>query len=87
MNVKGPVMLQDLTGILLRFRLKRIALVSDTEKAFLQVSLTEESKDIRRFLWHKNRYSLNLENSIQEYCFCRVPFGIISNPFLLAATL
>ena len=84
---KGPVMLQDLTGILLRFRLNRIALVSDIEKAFLQVSLAEESRDITRFLWLKNRNMLTLENNIQEYRFCRVPFGIISSPFLLAATL
>ena len=84
---KGPVMLQNLTGILLRFRLNRIALVSDIEKAFLQVSLAEESRDITRFLWLKNRNMLTLENNIQEYRFCRVPFGIISSPFLLAATL
>ena len=84
---KGPVMLQDLTGILLRFRLNRIALVSDIQKAFLQVSLTEESRDVTRFLWLKNRQILNLENNIQEYRFCKVPFGIISSPFLLAATL
>ena len=84
---KGPVMLQDLTGILLQFRLNRIALVSDIEKAFLQVSLADESRDITRFLWLKNRNMLTLENNIQEYRFCRVTFGIISSPFLLAATL
>ena len=83
---KGPVMLQDLTGILLRFRLNRIALVSDIEKAFLQISLTEESRDETRFLWLKNRQTLNLENNIQQYRFCRVLFGIILNPFLLTAT-
>ena len=37
-------MLQDLNGILLCFRLNRIALISDIEKAFLQVGLTEESR-------------------------------------------
>jgi len=31
---RGPVMLHDLTGILMRFRMHRIALVADTEKAF-----------------------------------------------------
>ena len=84
---KGPVMLQELTGILLRFRLNKIALVSDIEKAFLQVSLTEKSRDVTQLFWLKNRHTLKLENNIQEYCFCRVPFGIISSPFLLAATV
>lgn len=66
---KGPVMLQDLIGILLRFRLNKIALVSDIENAFLQVSLTEESRDVTRFLWLKNRHILKLENNFQEYRF------------------
>lgn len=81
---KGPVLLHDLVGILLRFRLNKIALVSD---AFLQVGLTEDSRDVTRFLWLKNKNTMSIENNIQEYRFCRVPFGIISSPFLLAATL
>ena len=84
---RGPVLLQDLTGILLPFRLNRIALVADIEKAFLQVGLSDDSRDITRFIWLQNREKLCLQNNIQEYRFCRVPFGIISSPFLLAATL
>ena len=84
---RGPVLLQDLTGILLHFRLNRITLVADIEKAFLQVGLSDDSRDVTRFIWLRNREKLCLQNNIQEYRFCRVPFGIISSPCLLAATL
>ncbi|XP_060555434.1 uncharacterized protein LOC132716225 [Ruditapes philippinarum] len=36
---RGPVMLHDLCGMLMRFRLHKIALVADIEKAFLQIGL------------------------------------------------
>ena len=84
---RGPVLLQNLTGILLRFRLNKIALISDIEKAFLQISLQDDDKDVTRFFWIKNRNLLDTENNVQTYRFCRVPFGIISSPFLLAATI
>ena len=35
----GPVILKYLCGLLLRFRLHKVALVADVEKAFLQVGL------------------------------------------------
>ena len=37
--LRGPVILDDLIGLLLRFRLNAVAIVSDIEKAFLQVRL------------------------------------------------
>ena len=84
---RGPILLQNLTGILPRFRLSKIALVTDIEKAFLQIRLQDDAKDVTRFFWLKDRDKLEVENNIQMYRFCRVPFGIISSPFLLAATI
>ena len=83
----GPTMLKDLTGILLRFRLNKTAIVADIEKAFLQIGLLEDAKDMTRFFWLKNKGRLTVENNVQVYRFNRVPFGIIDSPFLLAATL
>ena len=52
---RGPMLLQNLTGILFRFRLNKIALVSDIEKAFLQIGLQEDAKDVTRFFWLRNK--------------------------------
>lgn len=84
---RGPVLLQNLIGILFRFRMQKIAMVSDIEKAFLQIGLQEDAKDVTRFLWLKDKSVLDTENNIEVYRFCRVPFGIICSPFLLAATI
>ena len=35
---RGPVILEDICGLLLRFRLHKVALVADVEKAFVQLS-------------------------------------------------
>ncbi|XP_053390171.1 uncharacterized protein LOC123560839 [Mercenaria mercenaria] len=85
---RGPVILSDLCGLLMRFRLHKVAVVSDIEKAFLQIGLQENQRDVTRFLWIRDikRPFVNKEN-VQEYRFCRVPFGVISSPFLLGATI
>ncbi len=84
---RGPVMLQDLCGLLLRFLTHKIALVSDIEKAFLQVALQLPDRDVTRFLWLKNPAHWTTVDNIQIYRFCRVPFGVISSPFLLGAAI
>ena len=85
---RGPVLLQDLCGTLMRFRMHPIALISDIEKAFLQIGLQLDQRDVTRFLWLKDTQDLSAsEYNIQEYRFTRVPFGVISSPFLLSATV
>ena len=84
---RGPVILEDLCGLLLRFRLHKVALVADVEKAFLQVGLQPDDRDVTRFLWLKDPSKPTLEKNVQVLRFTRVPFGMISSPFLLAATI
>lgn len=84
---RGPLMLEELTGLLIRFREHNVAIVSDVEKAFLQVGLQPNDRDVTRFLWIKDLdKGVNPENLI-HLRFCRVPFGVISSPFLLNATV
>ena len=46
-----PTFEQNTLDILLRFRLFRVAVTADIEKAFLMVSVAEEDRDCLRFLW------------------------------------
>ncbi|XP_060573569.1 uncharacterized protein LOC132731405 [Ruditapes philippinarum] len=85
---RGPVSLQGLCGLLMRFRLHRVAMVADIEKAFLQVGLQEPERDVTRFFWIKDtKRPSPFPNNNEIYRFCRKPFGIISSPFLLSSTI
>ena len=79
--------MEDLCGLLLRFRTNRIGIVADIEKAFLQVGLHEADRDVTRFLSWKDIHKPTTNNNLEVYRFTRLPFGIISSPFLLGATI
>ena len=51
------------------------------------VGLQETECDVTRFLWLKDLNIPQAENSLQILRFTRVPFGVISSPFLLGATI
>jgi len=76
----------NLCGILLRLRLYPIVLLSDIEKAFLQVGIQEPDRDLTRFLWFKDVDNVSV-SEYNVYRFCRVPFGMVCSPLLLAATV
>ncbi|XP_061727618.1 uncharacterized protein LOC133532788 [Cydia pomonella] len=82
-----PMMLEDLTGLLIKFRCHKIGITADVEKAFLQIGLHDKDRDVTRFLWLKDVSKPAVEENLIHYRFTRVPFGIISSPFLLNATI
>ena len=85
--LSGPNLLPDLCSILVRFRLSPVAISSDIEKAFHQVTLAEQDRDVTRFLWLNDTGQAVTPANIEVLRFCRVPFGVKSSPFLLSATI
>ena len=76
---------QKILDILPRFRMHRIALTADIEKAFLMVSMSEKDRDILRFLWYDDVTKKQPE--VRMFRFTRVVFSVSSSPFLLNATI
>lgn len=79
----GPPLQNLLWNVLVRNRLKPIALAADLKKAFLQVLIRAEDRDVLRFHWIRNKDP----SDIEVLRFTRALFGLVQSPFLLAATL
>ena len=78
----GPTIQPTLSTILIRFRTYPVALNSDISKMYREVKLSEEDKDLHRFLW---RESPNLP--ITDYRMTRVTFGVSASPYLAVKAL
>ncbi|CAG7733698.1 unnamed protein product, partial [Allacma fusca] len=48
---KGRNLLELIPKIIVGFRLRKIGIVSDIQKAFLQISINPQERDFLRFLW------------------------------------
>ena len=81
----GPSTQADLLELNLRFRMRRVAVTADIEKAFLQIKLSESDRGAVRFLWPQD--PADRESPILHYRYTRVVFGVVSSTFLLGATL
>ena len=79
----GPLLTPMIFDILICFRVHKIALVGDLEKAFLNVEVDPEQRNLLRFLWVDNIESDDPNFVI--FKFCRLLFGLVSSPFGLNA--
>ncbi|XP_033110915.1 uncharacterized protein LOC117111970, partial [Anneissia japonica] len=75
--LKGPEVISNLVGVLLRFRQERIALVADIESMFHQVHVKPSDRDVLRFLWWKDG---DTSKSPSEYRMTVHLFGATSSP-------
>ena len=69
---KGPDVLNDLFGILFRFREKLVAMVGDISKMYNSVLISELDQMRHRFLWR----DMNFNKEPDHYCLQTVTFGI-----------
>ena len=81
----GPSLNPLLFDILVKFREKRVVLIGDIEKAFLNVEVDKADRDCLRFLWLEDVHKPDPQ--IAVYRFSRNMFGLNASPFLLNATL
>ncbi|XP_063418257.1 uncharacterized protein LOC134701045 [Mytilus trossulus] len=80
-----PPNLNDLVGILLRFRLHQCDVTTDIEKAFLNVGLETQDRDVTRFFWFDT--PTDPSTPLSTYRFKSVLFGATSSPFILNSVL
>ena len=78
---KGPHLLNDLLGILIRFRGNQIALIGDIKKMYHAVKTKTIEQHTHRFLWR----DMDTEKQPDTYVIQRVSFG--DNPSGTIATI
>ena len=81
----GPNLLPLIFDVLLRFRMKKIALIGDLEKALLQISIDSSQRDLLRFLWVDDSEPNNVK--VIKLRSARLAFGLTCSPFILNSTI
>ena len=71
--MSGPDLINNLIGILLRFREKPIAVVADIEAMFMQIAIIPEDQSCLRFLWPTDQ-------TIRQYQYTRLILGARCSP-------
>ena len=77
----GLSLIPAIIDILIRFRWYKIGLTSDIEKAFLNIEIAEEYRDVLRMLWIDDIFTDDPHLSV--ICFQRAVFGLKPSPFPL----
>ena len=78
---KSMNLIETIPTLLLHFRLQKIGIVVDIRKAFLQISLCREDRDVLRLLW------VTAAGALTIFRQASVAFGVTSSPFLCGAVI
>ncbi|CAK5029519.1 unnamed protein product [Meloidogyne enterolobii] len=84
---RGPVLLPDLAGLLLRFRCPKYPVLADIQAAFLTIELEPDQREVCKFLWMRDVKQPVSSTNLIVYRICRVGFGIICSPAILAVVI
>ena len=81
----GPSLNTLIFDILIRFRVHKVAMIADVEKAFLNVAISSEHRDYLRFFWIDDIHEAN--PNIITLRFARLVFGLTCSPAILSDVL
>ncbi|CAG9137748.1 unnamed protein product [Plutella xylostella] len=79
---KGPRLQQDLTSILLRWRMHKYAFMADIMKMYRYIKIYKKDMPYQRILWRPSN-----DQPIDEYELTTVTYGTASAPYLAVKTL
>ena len=78
----GPTVHSPLVDVLLRFRLYRVTLTTDVSRMYRGVELSQDDRDLHRFVWRKNT-----SEPLQDFRMTRVTFGVSASSFVANMTV
>ena len=77
--LKGPDLLSNLVGVILRFREQQVVFSADIEQMFMQIKVAPSDRAFLRFLWNHN-------GKTEEYEYTHI-FGATSSPCIASYAL
>ncbi|XP_046406317.1 uncharacterized protein LOC124171219 [Ischnura elegans] len=82
MLLVGPKLHQDISALIIRFRLHKVALIGDICKMYRMIELRPEERAYQHIIWRPNS-----DSDLQEYELNTVTFGLASSPYLAMRTI
>ena len=77
MLLTGPNLINEMTGVFLRFRESRVGFGADVADMFLNFRIPQKQRDFVRFYWFRDN---NPEQGLVPYRYKSHPFGLSSSP-------